>query len=121
MERELTIGDVTAATICQAALGTPGRVMPVNPDELQIVNNGETFFNEVGCTECHVAEIKLDSRIFVEPNPLNPAGTAFHLRWGIRWSLQSPVFSLQSPLFSLHSSVSSLQSMSYRSRITECV
>lgn len=75
VERELTIGDVTAATIYQAGLGTPGRVLPVDPDELQIVNNGEIFFSEVGCAGCHVAEMTLDSRNFVEPNPFNPAGT----------------------------------------------
>ncbi len=75
VSRELTIGDITAATIFQAALATPGRVMSEDPRERLQVKQGEELFREVGCASCHVPELKLNSPYFVEPNPLNPAGT----------------------------------------------
>lgn len=73
--RELTIGDVTATTIWQAALGVPGRVMPKNDRDHKQAMRGEKIFAEVGCTLCHVPEMHLNSRDFVEPNPFNPEGT----------------------------------------------
>ena len=72
---ELTIGDITAATIFQAALETPGRLLPVDETERQAISDGEVLFEQVGCTSCHVPQMRLDSRLFSEPNPLNPAGT----------------------------------------------
>jgi hypothetical protein len=72
---ELTIGDMTAASIFQAALGTPGRRLPVEASSLTAVNDGELLFEQVGCTSCHLPQMSLDSRLFSEPNPLNPAGT----------------------------------------------
>jgi hypothetical protein len=73
--RELTIGDITAATIFQAALAVPGRVLPKRPAERQAVRRGETLFADIGCATCHRPTLKLDSRRFVEPNPFNPPGT----------------------------------------------
>jgi Di-haem oxidoreductase, putative peroxidase len=73
--RELTIGDVTAATVFQAALGTPGRRLPTDPRQRQAVDGGETLFAQIGCTSCHVPELPLQSRLFVEPYALNPPGT----------------------------------------------
>jgi hypothetical protein len=73
--RELTIGDITAATIYQAALATPGRVPPKDPSERAKVAHGETLFEQVGCTACHIPEMRLASRRFVEPYGLNPPGT----------------------------------------------
>jgi hypothetical protein len=73
--RELTIGDITAATVYQAALATPGRVRPRWSEERAEVAQGEVLFEAVGCTECHIPEMRLESRHFAEPNPLNPPGT----------------------------------------------
>lgn len=73
--RELTIGDVTAATVFQAALGTPGRILPADRTERRAVKRGEARFREIGCASCHVPTMVLNSRLFVEPHPLNPAGT----------------------------------------------
>jgi hypothetical protein len=73
--QELTIGDLTAISIFQAALGTPGRVMPVDPGERRIVERGEVLFSQIGCSTCHVPEIRLDNRYFTEPYSLNPPGT----------------------------------------------
>jgi CxxC motif-containing protein (DUF1111 family) len=39
------------------------------------VKNGEGVFDDIGCTSCHVPEMTLSSRDFVEPNPFNPPGT----------------------------------------------
>jgi hypothetical protein len=75
IHREMTVGDVTAATLFQAALGTPGQVLPPHLKERQTIKNGEARFGEIGCIACHVPEMRLKSRMFVEPNPLNPAGT----------------------------------------------
>jgi len=75
VERELTVGDVTAATLFQAALAVPGRAVPKSPFERRIVDSGEELFAEIGCTSCHVPALPLESRFFVEPNPRNPAGT----------------------------------------------
>ncbi len=79
--RELTIGDVTATTLFQAALGVPGRLLPKKQKDRQAVNRGELLFGSslgqggIGCASCHMAALKLDSPLFVEPNPLNPQGT----------------------------------------------
>ena len=71
---ELTIGDITAITLWQAQLGTPGQVLPDAPAERETVKTGEMLFAQTGCTDCHVPEMKLESRYFIEPNPYNPAG-----------------------------------------------
>ena len=75
ISQELTIGDITAITIFQAALGIPGRVLPADKASRELVEKGEMLFDQIGCTSCHVPEFKLKSRLFVEPNPLNPPGT----------------------------------------------
>ena len=75
IERELTIGDITALTIWQAALGTPSRVMPDDPEILASAELGEQHFADIGCTSCHIPEMVLESCIFMEPNPNNPEGT----------------------------------------------
>lgn len=72
--RELTIGDITAATIFQAALGTPGQRLPAARNERRAVARGEAAFARIGCAACHVPAMRLNSRVFSEPNPLNPPG-----------------------------------------------
>jgi len=69
---ELTIGDITAATIFQAALNTPGRVIPKQFQPQ--VEDGERLFAQIGCTVCHVPALTLQDRHFTEPNPFNPVG-----------------------------------------------
>ena len=71
---ELSIGDMTAVTIYQAALGVPGQVIPDDAAGREIIAKGEELFHTVGCTSCHVPEMKLSSPLFVEPNPYNPPG-----------------------------------------------
>lgn len=71
---ELTIGDITAATIWQAALNTPGQVIPTTPEGARAVIRGERTFSRIGCDSCHVPELELSSATFSEPNPFNVAG-----------------------------------------------
>jgi cytochrome c peroxidase len=71
---ELSVGDVTAATIYQASLTAPRQKMPMNPVRRNAARQGEQLFNEVGCNSCHVPSLQLNTRMFSEPNPYNPAG-----------------------------------------------
>lgn len=85
--RELTVGDITAATIFQAALGVPRRVLPKRPAERAVVRQGEALFSDLGCASCHRPVMKLTSRDYVEPNPFNPAGTFSDTSQSIRFDL----------------------------------
>lgn len=73
VERELTVGDVTAVMIFQAALPVPQRVPLTGKDKAK-ADRGEKLFADVGCTDCHVPALRLDSTIYCEPNPLNTDG-----------------------------------------------
>lgn len=81
---ELTVGDLTAISLFQAQLATPGRVMPEDPVRRRAAEEGEFLFNSAGCTDCHVPAMKLKSRIFAEPNPFNP-------EWKIPFAVARPV------------------------------
>jgi hypothetical protein len=73
---ELTRADVTAASIFQAAMAVPGRVIPNDPEIEAAVALGERKFQSAGCTSCHVPSLPLDQQgwFYSEPNPYNPAG-----------------------------------------------
>src|SRR5947207_1241802 len=71
---ELTAGDITATTIWQAALNTPGQVIPNDSAAARAVIRGERTFSRIGCAECHVPQLELESGAFTEPNPFNNAG-----------------------------------------------
>ena len=73
---EMTRADITAVTLFQAQLPPPGRVIPNDPEVEAAVLNGEQKMVEIGCTECHIAQLPLDEQgwLFVEPNPFNPEG-----------------------------------------------
>jgi hypothetical protein len=75
VERELTVGDVTAVTLYQAALPVPIQEKQKGKAARQAVADGEAQFEEIGCASCHVPALPLESRIFTEPNPMNPPGT----------------------------------------------
>jgi hypothetical protein len=71
---ELTVGDITAATIFQVAMNIPGRVISVDSTRRAAAVRGETSFASIGCTDCHKPALTLNSALFSEPNPFNPAG-----------------------------------------------
>ncbi|MCB1036761.1 MAG: thiol oxidoreductase [Acidobacteria bacterium] len=73
---EMTVADVTAASVWQATLNVPGRVIPRVRAIEEAVLTGEQKFADVGCATCHVPELPLDNGgwFYTEPNPYNPAG-----------------------------------------------
>jgi cytochrome c peroxidase len=71
---ELSVGDVTAATIWQASRSAPGRLLPAHPARRAAAARGEVHFEAAGCAGCHVPSLALDSPVFTEPNPFNPPG-----------------------------------------------
>jgi len=71
---ELTVGDITAATIFQIAMNVPGRLISNDPGRRAAAERGEEQFSVIGCADCHKPALILTSRIFSEPNPFNPAG-----------------------------------------------
>src|SRR5262249_10629708 len=71
---ELTVGDVTAVTIFQAAMNIPGRVIPSDLQRRAAARRGESLFEDIGCADCHRPKLPLESAIFSEPNPFNPPG-----------------------------------------------
>ncbi len=73
-ENELTVGDITAATLWQAALDTPVQVLPENKARRAAARRGAQVFDSIGCTSCHVPALELRSPYFTEPNPYNPPG-----------------------------------------------
>lgn len=73
---EMSVAEATAATLWQATLPVPGRVIPRVKVIEEAVLNGEAKFTQIGCGSCHVPALPLDDWgwFFVEPNPYNPAG-----------------------------------------------
>lgn len=71
---ELTAGDITAATLFQAAMNIPGRVISSSAARRAAAQRGEALFSTVGCAQCHIPALILNSRNFSEPNPFNPPG-----------------------------------------------
>lgn len=75
VKNELTRADVTAATLYQATMAVPGRVIPNDPEIEKAVLNGEQIFEQIGCASCHIPKVPLDRKgwVYTEPNPYNPA------------------------------------------------
>lgn len=71
---ELSVGDITAATIFQVSLQTPGQELPQDPDARASVARGETLFDQTGCTSCHRPALILNNPLYSEPNPYNLPG-----------------------------------------------
>jgi CxxC motif-containing protein (DUF1111 family) len=56
-------------------MAVPGRVIPRDAAIEAAVLVGESRFQEIGCTGCHIPSLPLESAVFTEPGPFNPAGT----------------------------------------------
>ena len=84
IRNELSVGDLTAISLFQAQLGTPGRRIPADPVRRQAAETGEALFNSIGCTDCHVPAMKLNNRVFAEANPFNP-------EWKIPFAVAKPI------------------------------
>jgi len=71
---ELTVGDITAVTLFQAALPVPIMVVPRDAQRRSAIRRGQWVFEAIGCADCHVPTLKLNNSVFTEPNPFNPPG-----------------------------------------------
>ena len=73
---ELTVGDITALAIYQAAQPRPVTkteladlgLFDLSAQEKEQIAVGETIFTTVQCATCHVPELHLNSSIFSEPS-----------------------------------------------------
>lgn len=73
---ELTVADITAISLFQAAMAVPGRVIPRDRRIERAILNGERLFNQIGCNSCHVNALPLNNHgwLYTEPSPYNPSG-----------------------------------------------
>lgn len=73
---EMSIADVTAASVFQAVMPVPGRVIPNHKEIEAAIVKGEKLFAKIGCATCHVPALPLveEGWIYSEPNPYNPPG-----------------------------------------------
>ncbi|GAB2190329.1 di-heme oxidoredictase family protein [Sessilibacter sp. MAH2] len=69
VERELTVGDVTATAIFQAALPIPTQVLPKEKAARRAVFAGEKTFSQIGCASCHTPEMTIENPVFQQPAP----------------------------------------------------
>lgn len=74
--RELSVGDITAMTVYNAALATPvelerlaalGYVQPPSAEEKSLIAKGSALFSSVGCVSCHTPAMHLTQTRFEEP------------------------------------------------------
>lgn len=74
--RELSVGDITALTLYQAAQETPaefarlatlGYVRPPTPEQTAQIAAGRKAFSAIGCASCHTPEMTLTNTRFEEP------------------------------------------------------
>lgn len=76
---EMTFGDVSALVAWQAALRPPKPMVPKDEKWKIAAAQGSEVFNSIGCAECHMRALPLDSLVFEDPGKLDAAGT---LRYG---------------------------------------
>jgi mono/diheme cytochrome c family protein len=75
--RELSVGDITAMAIYNAAQATPtelgrlaalGFVAAPDPAATARIEKGRQLFTQIGCASCHIPEMHLARTVFEEPN-----------------------------------------------------
>ncbi|HSD29860.1 MAG TPA: di-heme oxidoredictase family protein [Vicinamibacteria bacterium] len=76
VERELSVGDITAMAVYGAALETPqsaerlaelGLVQSLSAEDRARIERGRQAFASVGCASCHVPTMHLGNTVFEEP------------------------------------------------------
>jgi len=77
IKNELSVGDITAITIYQAAQPRPttkvelaelGLIEPLSKQEIADINRGEVLFAKTGCASCHTPVLTLNNSVFSEPS-----------------------------------------------------
>jgi len=71
---EMTAGDVSALVAYQASLPLPAQ-KKVSEVWAQAAARGEKLFDQLGCQQCHVRALPLNSLSFNDPGPYDAAGT----------------------------------------------
>lgn len=76
VERELSVGDITAMVVYGAAQETPssvellaseGWVQAPSAEEVAVIASGREAFDAAGCAGCHIPELHLANTVFEEP------------------------------------------------------
>jgi hypothetical protein len=73
---ELTVGDITAVTVFQAAL--PVLQVSTTGFDPRVVAHGSELFNQIGCASCHIPSLALNKSKFCDPDPMNLPNTFNH-------------------------------------------
>lgn len=76
VEKEFSIGQVTAMVAFQAALPPPVQQFSDDPARFELEALGQQKFHEIGCSQCHRANLVLNTGNFTEPGPYNRPGAA---------------------------------------------
>ncbi|WP_306051822.1 di-heme oxidoredictase family protein [Oceaniradius stylonematis] len=74
VENEFSIGQVSALVAFQANLPPPQPKLSESASLREAEMTGERIFNTIGCNQCHIPELDLESAIFTEPSPFNRPG-----------------------------------------------
>jgi len=67
VKSEITEGLLSAEAVYMGLRETPVRVPAATPAAATRASSGEALFKQIGCTNCHVQNMKLNSPIHVEP------------------------------------------------------
>ena len=72
---EISPGLISALVAFQVTLPAPTRKQDLPDVWREAAAKGEDLFGKVGCTECHIPALPLDSLVFQDPGPFDTAGT----------------------------------------------
>lgn len=75
VETEMTKGDVSALVAWQATRPPPTIRQPADPEWREAAAEGGDLFDRIGCVECHIRALPLESLEFTDPGPHDMAGT----------------------------------------------
>ena len=74
VESEFSIGQLTALVVFQAQLAPPPRAAVAETTMDAVGRRGQSLFDQIGCTVCHIPALPLESFEFREPNEYNRPG-----------------------------------------------
>ncbi|MHA7775302.1 di-heme oxidoredictase family protein [Roseibium sp. M-1] len=72
---EISPGQISALVAFQVTLPAPARKQDLPDVWRQAAATGEDLFGRIGCAECHIPALPLESLVFQDPGPLDTAGT----------------------------------------------
>nr|BAT31504.1 hypothetical protein [Fulvimarina pelagi] len=75
VDEEFGAGEVSAMVAFQASLPAPRQAVPDDAAWRAAAEKGRKIFADLGCESCHKPALPLDSLAFVDPGPVDTAGT----------------------------------------------